>query len=253
MNKLTIAIIANNEENNIRDVIASASFAGEIVVVDSMSEDKTALIAESLGARVFQRAFDNFSNQRNFAIDQASNDWILFLDADERVSEKLKPSVISALTGTHNFVAFNIKRDNYFMDKKMRFGGSAGDKVLRLFNKKFCRYGSELVHERIYANGAIGELAGAIIHNTYSGGLDAYLKKINLYTTLIARQKNPSKNKNISLFFIIAKMKVRFLKFYILKLGFLDGKVGFIVAFLSAWDSFLRSVKMWRISEGEDF
>ena len=192
-----------------------------------------------------------FSNQRNFAIDNASNDWIFFIDADELASDDLKRNIKELLRNGTNNAGFRINRANYFMGKEMRFGGAGGDKVLRLFNKRSCRYGTELVHEKIYTNGEIGELGGVIKHNTYSD-LDSYVAKMNHYTTLSALQKNPNKDRKITLPLIIIKMLAKFIKFYILKLGFLDGKVGFISAYLTSFDSFLRSVKMWRLSEGEE-
>ena len=138
--KISALAITLNEEKNVKRYIESLSFADEIIFVDSQSTDKTAEIAEQMGVKVIQRKFDNFSNQRNYAIDQAKNDWIVFFDLDEIMTVELEKEIVETIISKTNKVAFFIRRNFFLFNKHLKHGGFQNDKAIRLFNKKHCTY-----------------------------------------------------------------------------------------------------------------
>ncbi len=166
MTKITAIIPTFNEESNIQKALDAVSFADEIIVIDSFSTDKTIAIVQKTKAIIVQRAFDNFSNQKNFAIGKASNDWIFLLDADETISESLQKEIQKVINTTTTFAAFYIYRNFFFKRKKLKFSGWQRDKVIRLFRKDNCRYKGK-VHEEIYTEGEIGFLQEKINHYSY--------------------------------------------------------------------------------------
>ena len=150
--KISALIPTFNEEHNISDAIDSVSWADEILVVDSFSTDSTIEIAKKKGAKVIQRVYNYPASQKNWAIPQAKNDWIILIDADERIPYDLKTEIINILNKESSFNAFWIRRQNHFMGRKIRFSGWQGDKVIRLFKRDCCRYEDKNVHEEIYLN-----------------------------------------------------------------------------------------------------
>ncbi len=249
MNKLTAIIPTGNEEHNIEAVLKSVDFADEIIVVDSYSTDRTVELAKKHGATVIQRKYDSPAAQKNWAIPHATHNWILILDADERVTLQLKEEIQSILSKDPVENGFWIPRQNYFMGKKINYSGWQNDKVLRLFRKGKALYKEKRVHEEMKAEGKTGRLKNKLDHHTYIG-LDHYLAKTYRYSTWGAYDK-VSKVKKVTLFHLLVKPLFTFIKMYILKLGILDGKVGFIIAANSATYTFQRSLKIWRIKEGE--
>lgn len=241
--KITALAITYNEEENVERYFESLSFADEIIFVDSQSTDKTIEIAERLGVKVIQRKFDDFSNQRNFAIEQASNDWILFFDLDEIISKDLEIEIKSILKKPNDKVAFYIRRKFYFMGKLIKYGGWQNDKAIRLFNKHHCRYNGNLVHELVQSTGKTGILKNKLDHYSYKN-FDNYNDKLNLYSKLQAEnlfllQQKP----NLYHFFI--RPTYRFLWQYIFRLGILDGKTGFILAYIHSFSVFKRYLQLW--------
>ncbi len=240
--KITALAITYNEEENVKRYVESLSFADEIIFVDSQSTDKTVQIAEQMGVKVIQRKFDDFSNQRNFAIQQAQNDWILFFDLDEIISSDLEKEIKSTLENPKESVAFYIKRNFYFMGKRIRFGGWQNDKAIRLFNKNQCQY-SGLVHELVQSSGKTSILKNKLNHYSYKN-FDNYNDKLNLYSKLQAENLyNLGKKPNLYLFFI--RPTYRFLWQYIFRLGILDGKEGFILAYVHSFSVFKRYLQLW--------
>ncbi|MEW5676066.1 glycosyltransferase family 2 protein [Flavobacterium enshiense] len=240
--KITALAITLNEEENVKQYVESLSFADEIIFVDSFSTDKTVEIAESLGVKVLQRAFDNFSNQRNFAISQAKNDWIVFFDLDEIVTPKLEGEIISVTSSETDCVAFYVKRNFHFLGKHIKYGGWQSDKAIRVFNKKHCHYNG-LVHERVTAIGKVGYLKERVNHYSYRN-FDNYNNKLNLYSKLQAETLY-LKNKRPNAYHFFFRPKYRFLWQYIYRLGFLDGKEGFILAYVHAFSVFKRYLQLW--------
>jgi len=147
--KITAIIPTLNEEFNIEDAIKSVSFADEIIVIDSFSDDRTIEIAKKYKVRIIQRTFDNFSSQKNYAINLAHNNWIYVLDADERINKELRDEILKSVQNPNNDVGFYIYRTFYFFDREIKYGGWQRDKVIRLFRKDKCKYDGKLVHELI--------------------------------------------------------------------------------------------------------
>lgn len=240
--KITALAITYNEEENVKRYVESLSFADEIIFVDSQSTDKTVEIAEKLGVRVIQRKFDDFSNQRNFAIEQAANDWILFFDLDEIISCDLEEEIKNILQDPKDKVAFYIKRKFYFMGKQIKYGGWQNDKAIRLFNKNQCKYNG-LVHELIQSSGKTAVLKCKLDHFSYKN-FDNYNDKLNLYSKLQAENLyKQHKKPNLYHFFI--RPTYRFLWQYIFRLGILDGKEGFILAYVHSFSVFKRYLQLW--------
>ena len=230
--KITGIIPTLNEEKFIEGAIASLSFAEELIVIDSYSSDRTVEIAQKHGARIFKRKFDNFSGQKNFAINQASHDWIFILDADERISPALKVEILTAARNPGSCKAFFIYRTFYYKDSKIRFSGKQTDKVIRLFRRDYCRYDGKLVHEKIDCYGEIGFLTNRIDHFSFRD-IDQYRNKLAFYAKLQARELKMT-NKNIPTIYRWFKPGFRFIMHFIIRLGFLDGSKGFVLSRLHA-------------------
>ena len=226
--KITAIIPTLNEESNIEGAIDSLTFAKEIIVIDSYSTDNTLSICKEKGVKIIQRQFDDFSNQKNYAIDQASFDWIFILDADERIPPELSEEVIKIINNPEGFDAFNIYRTFYYKESKISFGGWQSDKVIRLFRKDKCRYDGKLVHERIKCNGRIGFLKNRIDHYSFKNR-EQYEKKLEMYAGLQATELLQNK-KTVTLMHRLVKPPFRFIVLYFIRFGFLDGKKGFVLA-----------------------
>ena len=164
MLKLTAIIPTGNEEHNIVEAIQSVSFADEVMVVDSFSTDKTVELAKPLATKIIQREYQNSASQKNWAIPQAKHDWILLLDADERITAALEQEIKNILSNQPTESGFWIYRQNHFMGKKVRFSGWQDDKVIRLFKRDECRYEDKHVHAEITTQGKIGFLKNKMQH-----------------------------------------------------------------------------------------
>jgi glycosyltransferase involved in cell wall biosynthesis len=248
MEKLSIIILTFNEEEYIEAAIKSASFADEILIVDSFSTDKTKELAQKYNVNFIEKKFENFSEQRYFAVMQTRNNMILFLDADERITDLLKEEIQSILKLQKMKTAYKILFSHVFMERTMKYGGYRKNEKLRLFNKSLCWYDeSLLVHEQlIIKKGEIGILKHPIIHYTFRSWSHSIQKKA-LYAELQAQQLYKQKLKPNGFHFIIKPM-FRFFKQYILKLGFLDGFPGFASAFLNYCYVMNRYVKLWLLN-----
>ena len=243
MNKLSVIIPAFNEESYIEDAIRSVNFADEIIVIDSFSTDTTKENALALGCRVIERKFDNFSDQKNFAIPHASGNWILFMDADERVTEKLQYEILSAISsGKH--AGYKVKFVHFYMN---RFLYHKIDSVLRLVKNDNISF-SGSVHEKLQVNGSIGELKNYMLHFTYKG-LFALLQKKDSYAWFQA-ETSFKKGKKVTYFHLVFKPFYRFFHTYIIKLGFLDGVPGLALAAINAYGVMSRYAKMMLLQRG---
>jgi glycosyltransferase involved in cell wall biosynthesis len=236
-----------NEEFNIVDAIKSVSFADEIIVIDSFSEDKTIALAKKHKVRVIQREFDDFSSQKNHAIQQAKHNWIYILDADERVNDALRVEIFDAIQNPDNKVGFYIYRAFYFFDRRINYGGWQRDKVIRLFRKDKCKYDGKLVHELIEYDGEVGFLKNKIEHYSYQN-YDYYSSKLDQYTSLQAEDLFNKKRK-VNAYHLTVKPIYRFISHYILRFGFLDGFPGFVLANHHAYGVFTRYVKLWLLNK----
>ena len=245
MTKISAIIPTLNEEIHIAEAIKSVSFADEIIVIDSFSEDKTIEIAEKLNVKIIKRKFDDFSSQKNFAIKQATHNWIYILDADERVTKEVKKEIVSAVKDPKGFVGFYLRRTFYFSGKKVNYSGFQRDKVIRLFLKEHCKY-SGLVHEKIISNGKIGFFKNKIDHFSYRN-YDHYISKLNHYATIRAEELHDNGEK-VNIYHVMVKPGARFFIHYFIRLGFLDGFTGFLVAKTQAYGVLTRYIKLWLLN-----
>lgn len=244
MSKLTAIIPTGNEIHNIEDVIASVSFADEILVVDSFSTDGTYEKALELATKVIRREYEYSASQKNWAIPQAKHEWILLVDADERVTPELKEEIITILKNPpKNIVAFWIGRMNHFMGERVKYSGWRNDKVIRLFKRDFCVYEDKHVHAEIIANGSVGNLKQKLYHNSYST-FDKYLEKMNRYATWQAIDYD-KKTGVLTPYHFVLKPFWGFLKHYIVQSGFRDGVVGLTIGYVQGYVVFMRYVKLW--------
>ena len=240
--RISAIIPTFNEEIHIEKAIDSVSFADEIIVIDSYSTDRTFELAEKHDVKLIQRVFDDFSSQKNYAIEQAKHDWIYILDADERVTPELAEEILHAVKSPKGFVGFYIYRTFYFFNKRIRFGGWQRDRVVRLFLKKYCQYDGNPVHEVIKTTGKLGYLNHNLEHFSYRG-FDHYISKLNKYSGLRAQQLHNQGSK-VTPFHLIVKPPVRFIIHYVIRLGFLDGFSGFVLASTQAYGVYTRYVKL---------
>lgn len=242
MQKISVIITTFNEAENIQGALESVRWADEVIIVDSFSTDETVALAEKFPAKILQRKYVSPANQKNWAIPQVTHDWILILDADERVTPELKNEIISLFQKPMKKDAYWIPRQSFFMGKKVNYSGWQGDAVIRLINKK-CRYDNVQVHEEIMTEGIkVGRLQNKLEHYTYKD-LDHFLAKMQRYSDWSA-QDYFEKTPRVTFFHLYFKPFFRFIKHYFIQLGFLDGKVGFIISAIMAWGVFLRYVKI---------
>ena len=250
MHPLSVLITTFNEAEHIRDVLESVSWADEILVVDSFSTDATITLAEEFKANIFkgkmkilQRKYTSPAEQKNWAIPKVQHGWILILDADERVTPDLKNEIQILLQKEPTKDAYWIPRQSFFMGKKVKYSGWQGDAVIRLLKKEKCRYANVQVHEEIVTQGIeVGRLQNKLEHYTYRD-LNHFLAKMERYADWSA-QDHFAKTPKVTFFHLYLKPTFRFFKHYIFQLGFLDGKVGFIISVIMAWGVFLRYVKI---------
>lgn len=243
--KITAIIPTLNEEDYIEEAIKSVSFADEIIVIDSLSTDRTVEIAKKHPVKLISRKFDDFSTQKNFAIAQASHAWIYILDADERVTPEVEKEILETVKNPGNHVGFYIGRSFYFLEKKINYSGWKRDKAIRLFLKEHCRYDGRLVHEVIKTNGSLGFFKNKIDHYSFRS-YDHYISKQNQYSWLQAKQLH-AKGKKVNLYHVLIKPPVRFFIHYFIKLGFLDGFEGFVIAKVHAYGVLSRYLKLWML------
>lgn len=254
MEKITAIIPTFNEEVHIKAAIESVLWCDEVIVVDSFSTDKTVEIVKSFPqVTLLQHTFRYHADQKNWTIPQAKNPWIFLLDADERPTPELIAEMKGILKSGSKFSGFWIFRRNHFMGKQINYSGWQSDKVIRFFKRDECKYQDKLVHEEIESKGEISILKNKLIHYTYKD-LASYLKKADRYTTLGALDRIESfqkKGKKIGLGYLAMRPFGRFLRHYFLRLGILDGTHGFVVSALSAYNVFIRALKIWRLQNGE--
>jgi len=249
----TATIITHNESENIFHCITSVNFFAEVLVIDSGSTDDTVAIAEKAGARVIHNPWPGYGLQKQLAFDNASHDWVFSIDADERVSPLLKQSLIElfalpSTTPTHP--GYLINRCNHFMGQPLRHGEGYPDWLLRFADRTRARWSEDPVHEKIQLIGEKGKLLGDLDHHT-EGQIGSYLVKQNNYTTLQARNLF-EKGKKASGWKLVASPLVRFLKFYFLRLGFLDGVPGFVHISIGCFNSFCKYAKLRELQKCQD-
>jgi len=238
---LSVAIITLNAAAQLEACLQSARFADDIVVVDSGSTDGTQSLAERFGARVIQQDWLGFGPQKQFAVEAAQHDWVLCLDADERVTPELQAAIETSLA-TPTAAAFRFPRCNRFLGRYLKHGEGYPDWSLRLFDRRRARWSDDAVHEKVVADGPVGELRGDLLHES-AESLATYLGKQNRYTTLAAEMALAA-GKRASFGRIALSPLIRFIKFYVIRQGFRDGLPGLIHIVIGCFNSFLKYSKM---------
>ncbi|MFM1878428.1 MAG: hypothetical protein RLZZ241_1294 [Bacteroidota bacterium] len=246
--KITALIITYNEMGYIEACLESLGFADEIIVVDSFSTDGTFNYLQSVpGLKVIQHPFENFTIQKTFALSLANYDWVLFLDADEVIPQKLGAEILSTVQQNPTHVAFWVYRKFMFKKKRLRFSGWQTDKNYRLFRKSKARFKTNrLVHETLELQGTSGKLREKLIHFTYKNYRD-YRNKMIRYGRLKA-QEEFQRGQRFLLVMLILKPLWKFVNHYFIRLGILDGQRGIIICYLNALGVYERCVSLRKLS-----
>lgn len=251
--KITALIITFNEIGYIEKCIASISFADEIIVVDSYSTDGTyEYLSNHPKVRVIQNPFKNFTAQKAFTLKQATNDWVLFLDADEVVPENLQNEIRATINNNPKHVAYWFYRKFMFQKERLRFSGWQTDKNYRLFRKSKVNFSDKrIVHETLDINGTTGKFKNKLTHYCYKD-YEVYKNKMMLYGRLKAKEAF-NKNKRFSYALLLLKPMWKFFNSYIIRLGFLDGKKGVVICHLDALCDVERYRELQRLESEEQW
>jgi len=245
---LSLVVITRDAGAQLAACLQSATFAAEKLIVDSGSSDHTVEVARSFGARVVEQAWLGFGPQKNFAVGCARHDWVLCLDADEALSPELAASIIATLARPQH-AAYSMARCNRFLGRWLRHGEGYPDWNLRLFDRRRARWSDDMVHEHVLTDASVGRLRGDLLHAS-AESLDAYLDKQNRYTTLQAKALH-ARGAHASGLKMFAAPLVRFVRFYILRAGFLDGTAGFVHIVLGCFNSFSKYAKLRALQQAE--
>lgn len=238
---LSAVLITHNAAQQLGPCLDSLAFCDEIVVVDSDSADATAAIAIRAGARVIQCEWRGFGPQKQFAVDQARHDWVLCIDADERVGDALRAAIVAVLAAP-TFAAWRFARCNRFMGRYLKHGEGYPDWSLRLFDRRRARWSDDPVHERVIAGEPVGTLDGDLFHES-AESLEAYLAKQNRYSTIAADEALANGERATAAHLVLSPL-LRFVKFYVFRAGFLDGVPGLVHILAGCAASFAKYAKM---------
>ncbi len=244
MPKVSVTIITLNEAKRIQECIASVSFADEVLVVDSGSSDATVALAETAGARVIYEPWRGFGEQKQFAVKNAAHDWVFCLDADERPSPELVEEIKKVLQSPQA-KAYTMPRCNTFLGRWLRHGEGYPDRSLRLFDRRSASWSADPVHEKVETEAIVLDLASDLMHFS-EDGVQTYLAKQNRYTSLQA-EIMLRKGKSFSPLQMIFSPLLRFVKFYIVRRGFLDGMPGLIHILIGCMNSFTKYAKLYEL------
>jgi glycosyltransferase involved in cell wall biosynthesis len=239
--KITATIITLNEERNIVRAIESLRCADEILVVDSGSVDRTVELAKNLGARVIETGWLGYAAQKNWAAEQAAHDWILSLDADEALSEALEAEIWALKKSGPEFDAYTMPRLARYLGRWILHSGWYPDRKIRLYRRGKAKWVGDFVHESVVPAGSLGHLKSNLLHFTCDS-LSEHLKTLDRYTTLAA-QELAARHLKPKIARLICDPFWTFCKTYFLKLGFLDGLEGLIIAYMAAFYTFLKHAK----------
>ena len=241
MSTLSVCIVTKNESHNIVECLNSVSWANEIIIVDSESTDNTVELCKKFTDKITIAPWAGCGPQKKHAVSLATSEWVLILDADERVTPLLKEQIQAQLQNPH-YDGFKIPFCSYYCNKQIRFGDWSNESHLRLFKKSKAKIIPRVIHFRIELDGTIGKLTGKIKHFSYPH-LESVIKKMNTYSSYGALHKY-NHHKKASIFTAIGHGLFTFIRSYILKLGFLDGKEGFMLAFSNAEGSYYKYAKL---------
>lgn len=247
MTTLAVIVITKNEAHNIQACLQSVSFADQIVVLDSGSTDGTADLAESMGAQLSQSTgWPGFGIQKNRALALASCDWVLSIDADERVTPELQAEIKSVLNNPQ-FDVYNFPRLSSYCGQYMRHSGWYPDRITRLFKRGSASFSNDLVHEKLITGQAVGRLQAYLLHDSFHD-FEAVLDKVNRYSTAGAQHLS-RQGKKASVRQAFGHGLWAFFRTYVLRLGFLDGQMGLLLAISNAEGTYYRYLKVWLMSQ----
>ena len=239
---LSVIIITLNEAHAIRACLESVAWADEIIVVDSGSADETVAICREFTPHVYSHDWPGFGPQKNRALDYAGKEWVLSLDADERISPELRNEIQAAMDAPGSHATFRMPRLSSFCGRFMRHSGWWPDYVTRLFKRGSAHFSDDLVHERLIVDGATGTLKSPLLHDTYRD-LEEVLDKVNSYSTAGARMLDRKQRKS-GLSTAVVHGLWAFVRTYFLRRGFLDGREGFMLAVSNAEGTYYRYIKL---------
>lgn len=242
MARVSVAVVALDEEERIRPCLESVAWADEVIVVDAGSRDRTVAIARQFTDRVLVREWAGYATQKNFAVAQCAGEWVLSLDADERVSGALREEIRATLAGDPPLAGFFIPRQNLFRGRWLRHGGLFPDYQLRLFRRGRGAFAERAVHEAVRLEGPAGRLRAPLVHESYRNVAD-FVARANRYSDLAARELARA-GRGGGVGDLVLRPAWRFLSMYVLRAGFLDGGEGFLLAVLYAYYVFLRAAKV---------
>jgi glycosyltransferase involved in cell wall biosynthesis len=242
---LTVTVITHNEAANLAAALDSVSWADEIVVIDSQSTDETVAIARRLATRVEVRDWPGYGAQKNHAASLAANDWILSIDADERVTPALAQEVRELLNGTPEHAGYRVPRVAFYLGRWIRSTDWYPDYQLRLYDRRRGQWNQRRVHESVDLNGPAGQLRHGLQHYPYRS-ISHHLATIDRYTTLSAEDSHDA-GRRANAAEILVHTELAFARNYVLKAGFMDGAAGLIVSTLNAYYVFLKLAKLWEL------
>ncbi|HRU08670.1 MAG TPA: glycosyltransferase family 2 protein [Thermoanaerobaculia bacterium] len=241
--KVSVIVTTYNEEVNIAGCLESVQWADEVLLVDSYSTDRTLEIAAGYDVKVLQREYFGSAAQKNWSIDRVSHDWVLIIDADERVPPPLAAEILRTLATPQQVNGFSIRRENIFIDKVVRHSGWSTDKVVRLFRRDKGRYPNRRVHADLEIEGPVPVLRNPFEHNTFRS-FDQYFPKFLNYAEWGAAQAFRDGRK-AGFTEVAGRPFWRFLRTYFLQLGFLDGRHGLVLCLLQSFGVFLKYARLW--------
>jgi glycosyltransferase involved in cell wall biosynthesis len=249
--KISATVITFNEEDHIAEALRSLTWADEIIVVDSESSDRTVDIAMEFADKVITQKWLGYAGQKNFASQQAANDWVFNLDADERVTPELAREIETLKeAGNPDAAAFEMARRVFYLGRWIKHSGWYPDEKIRLYNRTRGRWQGDYVHESVQVEGRVKRLKGDILHYTVRNASEHHLR-LDRYTTLAAREAF-EKKRRASISSIGFSPFVTFVKSYIFKFGFLDGLPGLAIAYFAAHYVFLKNIKLWELQNGKE-
>ncbi|MEW6416971.1 MAG: glycosyltransferase family 2 protein [Nitrospirota bacterium] len=242
---VSVVIVTQNEEKNIREALHSIRDVAEIVIVDAFSTDNTLNISKEYTDKIYQAKWQGYAKQKQMAIEHAKGPWVFILDSDEKFTGTLREEITYAVNN-EVYSGFYVPRKNFFLGKWIRHGGWWPDYTLRLFLKNKATMENRRVHEKVVVDGKVGYLRSPLEHYTYNTVSD-YIKKMDIYSTLSAEEL---KEKGIrpGIIKMVLHPLFTFLKMFFLRFGFMDGIHGLILAILYSYYTFLKYLKLWEAS-----
>ncbi len=246
--RLSVIVITRNEQANVVECLRSVDFADEIIVVDNASTDDTVELARQGGATVYEtQDWPGFGPQKNRALAYATGDWVLSMDADERVTPELREEILNVMSGKSNPTCFSIPRSSWLCGRFMRYSGWMPDYVDRLFKAGTAQFSSDLVHEKLLHTGRAQALVNPLLHYSHRNFSDV-LTKIDRYSTASAQQAL-ARGKRSTVLGAVGHGLWAFIRTYVFKAGFLDGEHGLALAIANAEGSYYRHIKLWWLQQ----